>query len=241
MSDSISVTLGGGRSNDLGLIVAKDGIDISQPERVKTMVTIPYMDGAYDFSFLGGKPVYKCRTVKITFVLTGADTNELYRRKCKAVEWLSSVQSGELYISCLDYHFIKAVLTAASFDFISPTAGRLTATFTAYPYMRSPDYADTAFDDFSFEDNCLNQDIITISGGESIKVYSYADRDITPRLSFKKSGGDTAGLTITLNGEKLSELIKGGDTADFALKSGINTISAAGSGTLTLELYEEVL
>ena len=102
------IEFGGKKSTDFYLVIQKDGVQISQPEENRIEATLPFMNGFYDFSKMAGERTYKQRDITIKFSLSAKDENELYRRKCDVVRWLSGAKD-ELRISFLtDYHFVGA-------------------------------------------------------------------------------------------------------------------------------------
>ena len=253
------IEFGDRKSTDFGLTIQKDGVDISQPEENRIEATLPFMNGFYDFSKMAGERTYKQRDITIKFSLSAKDENELYRRKCDVVRWLSGAK-GELRISFLtDYHFVgaTAVFDTSAFEFTSRRTADLTVNFKTYPFLRSDDYSDIGFDNFNFETDCLNLTDISLTAVEqtqyappaTLKVYSYDDRPIRPRLSYKRSEDDTRGVGFTyfaLNDKEISASVyrnteKEFDLDELTLQPGVNTLAAYGFGTLTLNLYEEVL
>ena len=102
---------------------------------------------------MAGERTYKQRDITIKFSLSAKDENELYRRKCDVVRWLSGAK-GELRISFLtDYHFVgaTAVFDTSAFEFTSRRTADLTVNFKTYPFLRSDDYSDIGFDDFNLK------------------------------------------------------------------------------------------
>lgn len=253
------IEFGGKKSTDFYLVIQKDGVQISQPEENRIEATLPFMNGFYDFSKIAGERTYKQRDITIKFSLSAKDENELYRRKCDVVRWLSGAK-GELRISFLtDYHFVgaTAVFDTSAFEFTSRRTADLTVNFKTYPFLRSDDYSDISFDDFNFETDYLNLTDISLTAVKqtqyappaTLKIYSYADRPIRPRLSYKRSEDDTKSVGFTyfaLNDQEISASVyrnteKEFDLDELILQPGVNTLAAYGFGTLTLKLYEEAL
>lgn len=253
------IQFGGRKSTEFGLIIQKDGINIAQPEENRIEVTLPFMNGFYDFSEIAGEHTYKQREIEVKFNLSAKNENELYRQKCEIIRWLS-LSKGELKISPLkEYRFVKAVavLDTSAFEFTSRRTADLTVNFKAYPFMLTADYSDIGFDNFNFEADYLNPTAMTLTANQQaphapagvLEVYSYADRPIRPRLSYKHSENDTEGVGFTyleLNGEEVKANVyrkteKDFDLDELVLLPGLNTLAAYGFGTLTLKLYEEVL
>lgn len=253
------IEFGGKKSTDFYLVIQKDGVQISQPEENRIEATLPFMNGFYDFSKMAGERTYKQRDITIKFSLSAKDENELYRRKCDVVRWLS-VAKGELRISFLtDYHFVgtTAVFDTSAFEFTSRRTADLTVNFKTYPFLRSDDYSDIGFDDFSFENDYLNLTDMTLTAVKqtryappaTLKIFLYSDVPIKPRLIYRRSADDTDKVGFTYfqnNNVDISEKVyrpteKPFDMDELILQPGVNTLSAYGFGSLTLDLYEEVL
>lgn len=130
------IEFGGKKSTDFYLVIQKDGVQISQPEENRIEATLPFMNGFYDFSKMAGERTYKQRDITIKFSLSAKDENELYRRKCDVVRWLSGAKD-DLRISFLtDYHFVgaTAVFDTSAFEFTSRRTADLTVNFKTYPF-----------------------------------------------------------------------------------------------------------
>jgi len=82
-----------------------------------------------------------------------------------------------------------------------------------------------------------------------LKVFLYSDVPIKPRLIYRRSADDTDKVGFTYfqnNGADISEKVyrpteKPFDMDELILQPGVNTLSAYGFGSLTLDLHEEVL
>lgn len=253
-----SLTLGrhgikfGGRDSkkDLGLILTDADIGSVQLKTVD--VSIPYTNRplTYDFSQICGEPIYQPRKLTFTFALKALTARSWQDRYRKVCEWLIRQPRGELYFDVIrDFHFTARCDRVSVSRMLNDHVGEITAEFTADPLMLSEDFADTPWDIFNFEDNCINQDKIVARNIQSnLTFYSFADRDIIPRLhlrSLNHSGGGEIVL-LRLNGVILPPIKRDMDgwfkREDFVVKPGENLLTAWGAYTeLEVDLHEEVL
>lgn len=242
------------KSSEFSAII--ESVDIGQPAQVVIEDTVPFMNGVWDFSRISGQPIYGSRKISVVFAIIGNDENDVLKTKVEILRWLTSVESSDLRISFVeDYHFAHATCRAetSAFKLQGRRYAKFTVNFIAHPYMVSDDFSDCPFDEFNFATDCMNQSVISIAASpnttKTLNVYSYADRPIRPRLSYKKisSSVGLAGFTkLKVNGEIISnncyhETENEFDLDEFVLEPGRNTISLVGFGTLTIRLVEEVL
>lgn len=251
-----SLTLGrhgirfGGRDSrrDMGLILTDADIGSVQLKTVD--VDIPYTNRplTYDFSQICGEPIYLPRKLRFSFALK-APAARIWQDKCRDVcEWLMRQPRGKLYFDVIrDYHFTARCDKVSVTNMFNDHVGEFTAEFTADPLMISEDYADIAWDIFSFSNNCINQDRIVASNNSRISFYSFAGKDIIPRLSLEVIGGNGGRLGfVELNGQRLTAIERENERwfkrDDFIVRPGTNTLLVRGVGAqLVIELIEEVL
>lgn len=229
----------------------------SPPPAIKDIsVTIPYRSGDICFTYQnGGKPAYEARTLTYTFLFVGFPKQNLRKRVSEFESWI--LKAGECIVyDSADIYYYKARPVSCK-ESEKGYRIEVTVTFKAQPYKISPDYSDIGFDNFNFETDYLNQTAMTLTANQQaphapagvLEVYSYADRPIRPRLSYKRSENDTEGVGFTyfeLNGEEVKANVyrkteKDFDLDELVLKPGLNVLAAYGFGALTLKLYEEVL
>lgn len=238
----------GGRDSrrDMGLILTDADIGSVQLKTVD--VSIPYNNRplSFDFSQICGEPIYQPRKLRFEFAMT-APTARIWQDRYRDVcAWLMRQPRSDLYFDVIrDYHFTARCDGVSIEQMYNAHTGRFTATFTANPLMISEDYADTPWDLFSFSDDCMNKTKIAISNTQTIQFFSYANRDIIPRLSLVSPTGHKIGLVV-LNGVQLPA-IEHNDRSwfrrnDFVVKPGTNTLRIASvNAMLYIDLTEEVL
>lgn len=241
----------GGRDSKRDLELILTDADIGSVQLKTVDVSIPYTNRplTYDFSQICGEPIYQPRKLTFTFALkalTARSWQDKYRKVC---EWLIRQPKGELYFDVIrDFHFTARCDQVNVSRMLNDHVGEITAEFTADPLMISENFADTPWDIFNFEDNCINQDRILVTGITKIYFYSFANKDIVPRLrviSTTHNGGGTFGM-VKLNDVRLPAIERSNDgwfrRDDFVVKPGTNSLQAWGTQVLLeIDLTEEVL
>lgn len=241
------IKFGGQNSrSDMGL--ALTDVDIGSVQLKTVDVNIPYTNRplTYDFSQICGEPIYQPRSLRFNFMLKARTAAEWYAKYREVCAWLIGEPRGDLYFSCIrDYHFTARCNKVGIETMYNDHTGEITAEFTADPYMLSEDYADIPWDIFNFSHDCMNKTRIAASNTQTIQFFSYANKDIIPRLSVVSPSGHDIGIVV-LNGEQLPA-IKYKDRRwfkrdDFVVKPGTNTLRIASVNTiLYIDLTEEVL
>lgn len=240
----------GGRDSrrDMGLILTDADIGSVQLKTVD--VSIPYNNRplSFDFSQICGEPIYQPRKLRFEFAMT-APTARIWQEKYRDVcEWLMLQPRGELYFDVIrDYHFTARCDSVSIEQMYNDHTGRFTAAFTANPMMISENYADAAWDLFSFSHDRMNRNRIVAANNREIQFYSYSSRDIIPRLSLESLIGH-GGLIgyIVLNDQHISSIERNDERwfrkDDFIVRPGNNKLLIRGAFVqLVIDLTEEVL
>lgn len=240
----------GGRDSRRDLGLALTDVDIGSVQLKTVDVNIPYTNRplTYDFSQICGEPIYQPRSLRFNFMLKARTAAEWYAKYREVCAWLIGEPRGDLYFSCIrDYHFTARCDKVSIETMYNDHTGEITAEFTADPYMLSEDYADIPWDIFNFSHDCMNQDTIRAMNVQRIQFYSYASKDIIPRLSVVSlsSGSGKIGVVV-LNGKQLPAIERNDrrwfKRDDFVVTPGTNTLSIIGSNViLNIDLTEEVL
>ena len=246
-----SITINGKNSyDDFNALLTKRSI--SPPSIINISETLPYSDGDVCFTYQnGGRPNYSTRTLTYTFEFVDYPKDKLRDDVTRFENWIFRNGICELYDDSDFYHFTARPISCSESE--KGFKCEVTVKFTAQPFKRSDDFSDCPFDEFNFATDCMNQSVISISASsnmeKTLNVYSYADRPIRPRLSYKKTGSSIgqAGFTkLKVNGETIDnncyhETENEFDLDEFVLEPGLNSVSVSGFGTLTIRLVEEVL
>lgn len=231
---------------------------VAEPKKREIKVTVPYRNGSIDLSDYDGNFYFDDTEISYKMFVSDTDPVTLLRRIEKIKSWLCEAPQQNIYDNFSEnYHFVgkcRSVETSLGEDGITAT---LEITFDVAPYKVSDDFAETAWDTFEFDKDCLNKTSISClahqNGDHSqpgiLHFYSYAEDDIVPNLKYHKSADDKdkRGLTmLDLNGEVLTKnLYKETASAfkiqSFVVKPGTNVLALYGSGSLEIELVEEIL
>lgn len=231
---------------------------VAEPKKREIKVTVPYRNGSIDLSDYDGNFYFDDTEVSYKMFVFDTDPVTLLRRIEKIKSWLCEAPQQNIYDNFFEnYHFVgkcRSVETSLGEDDITAT---LEITFDVAPYKVSDDFAETAWDIFEFDKDCLNKTSISCLAHKDgyhsqpgiLHFYSYAEDDIVPNLIYHKSADDKdkRGLTmLDLNGEVLTKnLYKETASAfkiqSFVVKPGTNVLALYGSGSLEIELVEEIL
>ena len=240
----------GGRDSRRDMELILTDADIGSVQLKTVDVSIPYNNRplSFDFSQICGEPIYQPRKLRFEFAMTAPNARMWQDKYHNVCAWLMRQPRSDLYFDVIrDYHFTARCDSVSIGQMYNDHTGRFTATFTANPLMISEDYADTPWDLFNFSDDCMNKGSIVATHGQEIQFYSYADRDIIPRLSVRSLNGHGGVIGyIVLNGERISPIERIDERwfqkDDFIVRPGNNTLLIRGVFTqLAVDLTEEVL
>lgn len=226
----------GGRDSRRDMELILTDADIGSVQLKTVDVSIPYNNRplSFDFSQICGEPIYQPRKLRFEFAMTAPNARMWQDKYHNVCEWLMRQPRSDLYFDVIrDYHFTARCDSVSIGQMYNDHTGRFTATFTANPLMIS--------------DDCMNKGSIVATHGQKIQFYSYADRDIIPRLSVRSLNGHGGVIGyIVLNGERISSIERIDERwfqkDDFIVHPGNNTLLIRGVFTqLAVDLTEEVL
>lgn len=196
---------------------------IHAPKKKSIKETIPFSNKTYDFSAINGEVYWEERTLEYVFEITADTPEELEEKKQGFVGWVMNIQEEHLHDPfILDYHFV-ATFDDIDIDDSEIEKSTISVTFTAYPYMVA-NYKQTH-----------SLEISTTAA--TLVVHNGSCHGVVPTVSC------TAPFTVTMGVTTISFPAGTATTGDFTLAAGANELSVkttSGSGTLTIEFYEEV-
>ena len=135
--------------DDFGLTVRD--ITTETKRKNKTLVKIPFMNGAYDFSSLYGGQTFEEETRTYEFNLVAQDKYDLEIQKIKISDWLLDGQQIEIYDDLLIGYHRLAECVDLSFE-EKHNYVKVVANFRTYPFkIRDNHEGDDIWDDFNFE------------------------------------------------------------------------------------------
>ena len=138
MSVTDGIELNGKHSyRDFGLCI--ESSVISPPMRKKVTQTVPFMNGYYDFSDIGGKVFYESRTIKYSFEIIEDNIQNLEKEKNKICSWLETASQSEIYDDAdPDHHFIGST-DSIDWQPDGENYGLITETFLCQPFRIKED------------------------------------------------------------------------------------------------------
>lgn len=116
---------------DFGVYIAERNIGIPAKKVIKK--TIPYMNGAYDFTMLNGVPAYEERQITYGFDITGVTVEEMEAEKASVLAWLYTAQDVDIYDDAYPETHFHGSYASVSWD-EDGCQGHLTVVFEVYPF-----------------------------------------------------------------------------------------------------------
>lgn len=198
--------------NSFGLYPASK--EIPSPVRKIVTDTVPYMSGLWDFS----QDEYEPIKIKYTFDVIGENKRDLNAQKNRLLEWINIPSAdGRLYDTDISAENYFSVYNAVASWSEEDLQGLLTAEFTCYPFMKTPETE-------------ITKRLSSTASDVSINVSGV--RSIYPIITVSSSAQITYdGVTYTFTAGTF-------DSA-FKIAAGENTLSVKGSGNLTLKYWGE--
>lgn len=213
-------------------------VDIGYPEKKEVLVTVPYMNGNYDFSSLYGEDTYSNRQVKVKFALKSPynKTRTLLNIQYdKVVDWLFSSGIADLKIDYVEYIFNAKVKNISSKTKFLNTES-IEVTFECYPF-RKPELfeGDDIWDEFNFELDVAQIVDFNIIGNKIISLINVGAISVTPTVICD------ANFEVIHN--EITYKFASGMTKDyrFKLNKGDNIITVIGTGNISFKFKKEVI
>lgn len=207
--------------NDFGLVL--DSKQIADPQKSKIKISVPYMNGTYDFSTIGsgGEQVFGERDVQVILGMPTGSKEELQIVYSQILEWLKDTGRQQLIFDDMyTYYFEAEVETVSKFEEMY-RMGKITIMFTAQPFRHSIDYmGDDIWDDFCFLTDYTQYsnvfDITEDGPGNTVIMYNNG-RPVVPEIDV-----DVDGMRLNFK-SKTYYLIKGSNKFyDLKLENGEN-------------------
>ena len=173
MSYKDGITINGKHSfDDFGLCIAERNIGIPVKKVIKK--TIPYMNGAYDFTMLNGVPAYEERQITYGFDIIGVTVEEMEAEKASVLAWLYLAQEVDIFDDAYpDTHF-HGSCNDIDWD-EDDSQGHLTVTFNVYPFRLANVESVRVFDSAEATINVTND-------GAPVKVKINSPQSVTAML-----------------------------------------------------------
>ena len=220
--------------DEFGLIIKSK--KISLPSKNKIELTVPFVNGTYDFSFLSGDQTYSDRTLEYVFSLTTDNPNAIEIYGNQVIHWLLDGGRAKLEDDEILNYYFMAECISANYSVISRNIWEITARFKAYPFRISEYYeGHDIWDIFNFEEDYAQQTAFTITNPTEITLYNPSAISITPTVIC------TGDMAIQMNDTTYKFVA--GTTKDyrFKLAKGENHMVITGQGDIEFKFRKEVL
>lgn len=218
---------------DMDLYVAD--LDISPPKKRHMTQTIPFMNGAYDFSNIYGVNTYEERTLTYSFEIIAPTQAHLNLIKIKVLAWLLNGEKGELRDDGIPgYYFIAKCISVTEDDNRDKTT--IKATFSAYPFKICDSYeGENLWDPFCFETDVLQRTRFTVDKAQKVSIYNVGVVDVIPVIY----ASETFEIIMNENKYTVSPGVTQNDK--FRFKVGNNELLLKGTGEIQFFFRKEVL
>lgn len=202
---------------DFDLYVAKK--DIPVPNRKEVTETVPLMSGEWDFSYNDGVDEYETLVIKYEFDVIGDSKQDLNSLKASIVAWLHSRGDQRLYDSDISLNEYYEVYRAQAFWSEEREQGLVSVEFKCYPFRKADETTKT---------------IELSETSQDYEIINNSARPISPVF-------EVTGAASVLVGNKSFALTNGVFKGIVKVPKGTTTITAAGTGTLKITTWQEVL
>lgn len=199
-------------NDDFGQLVASRSI--SGLKKKGARVSVPFMNGSYDFSGLYGDVFFEDRTLTYVFDLIDDTPDALLDQMSRFLGWASSIDNDEIHDDDLPhYHYLGSYEGCEPAFDESGEAVTLTVTFTVYPFAIANDASEAR---------------LPVGSNHVI------NKSRAARITAIPDG--TSRIVIG----QLAQTVTGETVMNIALESGDNEITVEGS-PVTIKWREEIV
>ncbi|TFI60684.1 hypothetical protein CKN86_09620 [Carnobacterium divergens] len=228
----------GKHSGEFGLDVLTK--QITFPEKIKTLQSIPHSNVVYDFSLVYGTQNYQERTFTIEFNIVDRNlwTREaMYIQWTKVLAWLMEPsQKIPLYDDIMkEYYYLGEVQKKPDFEELR-FRGKLTVEFQCYPFrIHELQEGNDIWDTFNFELDIAQIVKHDIKGSKQITLYNIGMSNLAPVVVA------TSEMEVQFKGKNYKVLAGENKVTGFYLLPGINEFKVIGNGTIEFKFHKEVI
>lgn len=220
---------------DLGFLVANVTVEDPTPNIIKE--TVPYMNGAYNFTNLYGITTYAERTITIRVINESRglfDRPSMNEKYSLLYNVLFPKGQNELRIDTWKGYW-KGICTGMSSESAWQILGYIDIEFTCYPFRYMEEYeGNDLWDDFNFEYGVAIQTNFEINGTSTIKLYNLGANTVIPEIVTDNNTKFTAST-----GNKAYTLQTG--KCPFVLPPGLTEVTLTGNDTIHFLYRREAL
>ena len=222
---------------DLGFIIKN--IVISNPSPRLILETVPFMNGAYDFTNVNGQTYYDNREINVTLKLKKYDEsykniNALYYN---LINKFLSNSMGKLTLSWVEGYFIARITNISDFELMIKRR-EIEIKFIAQPFRKYENYeSQIKWDDFCFERDVM-QGYYNVTNSLEFKLINLNENTVKPVIECSSA------MSLTQYFNDLSveySLSSGTNTNIIMLNKGENKFKVEGTGTIEFKWNREVI
>ena len=224
--------------DDFGFVIKDLYIGMPQPNLI--LESVPYMQGVYDFSSVGGETKYTTREIQITLQL---DRYEYFIKNIvyfnlKVVNWLNNVQTmQELKIDYIQGTFLARVEEIGELQVTEDTI-ELSVKFKAQPFRTWDLYeGHNIWDEMNFDSDWFQEVKFTTLDDEyktEIELNNISVTKAKPIINV------TGNVTLEYGGF-IYTFTKGQYINTIRLEKGINKLKIYGYGTIEFLWRKELI
>ena len=201
----------------------------------KTLIQIPFMNGAYDFSLLYGGQTYEEETRTYEFNLVARDKCDLEIQKIKVSDWLLDGGQVEIYDDLITGYHRLAECVDLSFE-ENHNYAKVIANFRTYPFKIKDEFeGDDTWDTFNFELDAIQEVKFTVESIKNAVLTNSGSNVVTPIVIC------SAPMTVTIENKKFKFPQGENKEFRFTFKKGDNHLIIEGMGTIEFKFRREVL
>ena len=224
---------------DLGLTI--ESRKIGNPSKIKRTDRVPFSNHIYDFSDIYNGQEYEERQIEYTLNLFNKDAKALdenfYISETAILNWLMQNNKKEVLRDDLipGYYFMAEVVNSIDTDFLF-RYGKLTVTFTAYPFKIGELLeGNDLWDPFNFELDVFQDTEFKIQGTRNVTLYNVGSGTVIPQIVVdSRMTIKTKYSNVTLNAGTH-------EVADISLSPGENHFAITGNGHITFNFRKELI
>ena len=229
------IEFNGIRSYDDFNFVISD-IKIGEPTPNTIFASVPFQNGVYDFSAIGGEITYSTRTIQVTFLL---NKYEVFQERINSIY---SIFKNKLYsdtfkplkVSWLDGTFSARVSSISDINLLEEDR-TIEVIFIAQPFRTFEEYEGTdIWDNFNFETDYVQYNSYDVEDKKEIVLYNLSSIRANPYIICNASG-------MSLIYKNKEYVLQGGSNKPIRLEKGKNTIIVKGTGNITFLWKREVI
>lgn len=222
---------------DFGLTL--ESRKIGNPSKVKVTERIPYSNIEYDFSKIYGGQEYTEREINYVLNINGRGAKaNFYLIETEINQWLF-VPSKKMILKddmIPGFYFLAEVVTNPDDEYLFNLGGKLSITFTAYPFkIANLEEGNDIWDTFNFLLDYAQTTQFNVAGSMDITLYNPSATTVKPVIHSSTS------MKIIKNGVTYNVISGTSSSDDFMLNIGENKLKIVGTGSISFHFRKEMI